>query len=117
MAGRYRSENRRSEFDHNFTQLPAEERPNTRQCAEIVREALSKKQWLFDPKERQWYSPEELMEQYGRVGKGAEDFFKRVQMKDPLEALIEGHQKTDEIQKRLETFTLRVTEYFKNKAR
>jgi hypothetical protein len=117
MAGKYRSENKRSEFDHDFTQLPAAERPNTRQCAELSREALLNKQWLFDPGERTWYSPEELMDQYGRVGKGAEDLFNRLQIRDPLEAINEGYQKTDEIRKRLETFTLRVAEYYKNKAR
>jgi hypothetical protein len=116
MAGRYRSENRRSEFDHQFTQLPPEERPNTRKCAEIVKEAIARKNWLFDPKDRQWYSPEELLEQYGRVAKGAEDLFQRLQMRDPLEAVIEGQQKTGELHKRLEAFTVRVTEYFKNKA-
>lgn len=117
MAGNYRSGNRRSDFDHEYTQLPMDERPDTRKCAGIVRDALTKKQWLFDPKERRWYSPEELLEQYGRVAKGAEDLFSRLQMKDPLEAVIQGQQKTDEIYKRLEEFTVRVTEYFKNKSR
>jgi hypothetical protein len=109
--------NKRSEFDHQFTQLPMEERPDTRKCAEIVQEALKKKHWLFDPKERYWYSPEELLEKYGRVAKGAEDLFDRLQMRDPLEALIKGQQKTDEIYKRLEAFTVRVADYFKNKTR
>jgi hypothetical protein len=117
MAGKYRSENKRSEFDHDFTQLPLSERPSTRQCAELAAEALRDKHWLFDPKERQWYSPEELMDQYGRVAKGAEDLFNRLQLRDPLEAINEGYQKTDEIRKRLENFTLRVTEYYRNKTR
>jgi hypothetical protein len=117
MAGKYRSGNNRSAFDHDFTQLPLAERPNTRQCAELSREALLKKHWLFDPKERQWYSPEELMDQYGRVAKGAEDLFNRLQIRDPLAAINEGYQKTGEIRKRLETFSLRVTEYYKSKTK
>ncbi|NEU09691.1 hypothetical protein GZH53_15290 [Flavihumibacter sp. R14] len=117
MAGRYRSEDRSSDFNHDFTQLPVAERPNTKRCSQIAEEALARKHWLFDPKERQWYSPEELNEQYGRVGKGAEELLQRLQSRDPLEGIIAGHKKIETLRIMVEEFSVRVAKYFRKKVR
>ncbi|WP_026896757.1 hypothetical protein [Daejeonella oryzae] len=117
MAGKYRDDSRRSSFDHDFTQVPADERPIIKSCSQIVQEALSKKYWIFDPQDRHWYTPEELLDKYGRITKGAEDFFKRLQIRDPLEGLKAGHQKAEDLKVLVEALSIRVVEYYKNKVK
>ena len=117
MAGNYRNQDRKSSFDHEFTQLPADERPVIKTYSQIAQEALYKRHWIFDPKDRHWYTPEELMEKFGRIAKGEEDFFKRLQIRDPLEGLKAGHQKAEDLIALVESFSVRVVEYFKNKVK
>ena len=82
---------------------------------DIAREALNKKLWIYDPSSKQWHSPEEFLTKYERVTSGNDQFLKQVELKCPFDGIMAAHQQINSIQMRLQEFSKRVIEYYKNK--
>lgn len=71
--------------------------------------------WIYDPKTKTWYSPDDFLEAYGKYFAGHE-LFNRVQLRNPIDGLNAGYKQLDKLHTRLLEFTQKVMAYYtKNK--
>jgi len=107
--------NKGENSNDDFSQLPPEERKLPRTCMAMAKEAAKQKLWLFDPSIKAWHTPEEFIKRYENVSFGDPKFLNQIELKCPLEGIRAGYQQLNSIQMRLEEFTKRVVNYYKNK--
>lgn len=117
----------RSKPDEWFSQLPPEEIKHDRTVKSLVTQAKKQNNWLYDPKDKRWYTPEEYLELKERIARGLDDELSRMEIKDPLEALtlagelikgdidFEDKVKLKRIIKKFVDFGLKVAEYYRSK--
>ena len=79
----------------------------------IAERAKAYKVWLFDPADKQWYSPEEFEDVFSKLFAG-NPLFKRMQFKDPLEGITAGFIHLDQTKDKLMNLISRVVAYYKN---
>jgi DNA polymerase elongation subunit (family B) len=92
----------------------------------ISQEAKKQKAWLFDPKTKKWYTPEEFFDVFDRITRDPEKTIERMQIKDPVLAIAEAfdvlkgdiqfeddRKKIEAKRKKMEAFCMRVVGYYK----
>lgn len=111
-GGKYRAGEGSKPFADDFARQPEIEQ--VRSYKDIATEARTRGLWIYDPTNRCWYSPEEFLKQFERVsGKSVEKQLAQMQIIDPLEGVKAGNQKINDLQKKLEDFTWRLINYFR----
>ena len=111
MAGNYRKDRAPQYIDQPPEDLP---RPPLHTCQSLVREAHQKQFWLYDPKVKAWYSPEEFQEKFGRVASGDEKWLATIQVRDPLEGINAGYLRLQDLEIKLKDFTAKVIQYYRH---
>ncbi len=84
---------------------------------DIYVKAKSKDLWIFDPADKEWYSPEEFKARFERWSIGTGKHFDRMQVRHPSDGLAAGYKILATQQNKLEGFAKRVIEYYKDKAK
>ena len=112
MAGNYRNQRAPQYIDRPPEDLPG---PPLRNCQSLVREAQQKQFWLYDPKVKAWYSPEEFEDKFGRVVSGDEKWLATIQVRDPQEGIDAGFLQLHNLEIKLKDFASNVIQYFRNK--
>jgi hypothetical protein len=80
----------------------------------IVDQAKSEGCWIYDPKDKIWYNPDEFLSNYEKFYID-HPLFKRVKIMSPKVGLSAGYKQLEMIQEKLKTFTQRVIEYYSKK--
>lgn len=110
-GGKYRIDQKKVSID-NSTFQPDRVLP-IRTCNDIVREASKRNLWLYDPRDKSWYSPEEFSTKFERIVAGNEKFLEKIQIRDPIDGIKGGYKRLQDIQIKLQDFTGRVLQYYK----
>lgn len=112
-GGRYRSNDPKTPFyDESSQHAPVD---RVRGVREISQEAISKKMWVYDPSHKEWYSPEEFNDKFGRISHGFEAFVAQVQIREPYEGVKAAMQRLQDIQVKLDHYLVRIIDYYKKK--
>jgi hypothetical protein len=111
MAGNYRNHKAPQYIDQAPEDIPG---PPPRSCRSLVQEARHKQFWLYDPKGKGWYSPEEFENKFGRVVSGEEKWLATIQVRDPQEGIAAGYQRLHDLEIKLKDFTVKVIQYFRH---
>jgi hypothetical protein len=77
----------------------------------IAEEAKRKGMWLYEPKYRCWYSPEEFMHIYHYVD-AKDEFLKTLQIRHPSEGIEAGFKRLAEVQVKLQGLIKMVMRYY-----
>ena len=110
-GGRYRNNDEKTPFyDESTQQAPIE---RVRNCHDVSQEALRKRWWVYDPSNKEWYTPQEFEIKFGRISHGNEKFIEQVQVRDPKDAVKAGFKKMLDMHIKLEEFVKKMTEYYK----
>lgn len=78
---------------------------------QLADEAKRKGYWLYEPSYNKWYTPEDFTAMCTYVDM-SDEFFNKIEVRDPKEAIAAGFKKPSEVQGRLEGFVKRVGEYY-----
>lgn len=78
----------------------------------LADEAKRQGKWLYDPSYKKWYDPEQFKHAF-HYANADEAFLKQLQIKDPREGIDAGFKQATELLSRMQTFALRVAEYYK----
>lgn len=112
-GGRYRNHDPKTPFYDEATQPAPVER--VRGVRDVMQEALNKKMWIYDPSHKEWYSPEEFNDKFGRISQGFEAFVAQVQIREPYEGVKAALQRLLDMQVRLDNYLVRIIDYYKAK--
>ncbi|RYX88887.1 hypothetical protein EON78_07410 [bacterium] len=89
-----------------------QEKENLTLTAEkICNAAKEVNSWIYDPENKQWYTPDEFYTEMGKFYKNHPVFI-RVQIKNPIEGVEAGFKRMSLIQLKLIAFTRKVLEYY-----
>jgi hypothetical protein len=70
--------------------------------------------WIYDPKDKVWYTPVEFLHAYAKYFDDHE-LFHRVKVMHPDNGVHAGYKQLEALQEKLKAFTLRVIEYYRAK--
>ena len=112
-GGRYRTSESKPPFADEYSQHAPVER--TRTVRDVMQEALQKKMWIYDPSHKEWYSPEEFNDKFGRITQGFEAFVAQVQVREPYEGVKAALQRLLDMQVKLDNYLVRIIDYYKAK--
>lgn len=76
--------------------------------------AVASGSWLYDPKDKVWYTPEEFLHAYAKYFDDHE-LFHRIKVMHPDNGVYAGYKQLEALQEKLKAFTLRVIEYYRHK--
>ncbi|MXV18000.1 hypothetical protein [Hufsiella ginkgonis] len=80
-------------------------------CAEILQKARMARQWIYDPKTHEWYSPDEFDKAFGKIMVGNETMLARVVIKHPNEGIEAGYKVVAKMQEKLNSLVQRVVKW------
>jgi hypothetical protein len=112
MAGNYRNSTPMRVVVDQQTPVPG---PQTIQCNDLVNQAVRTDRWLFDPSTKNWYTPPEFKDLFGRITSGNEKFLKQIQVRDPMDGIQAGKLRVQDLQIKLDDFTRKVIDYYRKK--
>lgn len=78
----------------------------------IAHEAKRRGMWIYDPRYKKWYSPEDFQHIF-HYANTDEEFLKGLQIRHPSEGIQAGFQRLTELQNKLHAFARMVIEYYK----
>jgi hypothetical protein len=78
----------------------------------MAEEARRKRMWLYDPKYKRWYSPEDF-EHIFSYANATDEFLETLQVRHPAEGIAAGFKQLAQLQTRLQAFCKTVMEYYK----
>jgi hypothetical protein len=110
MPGDYRKSRNESYYQKTYEARELADRkskqdPAMREYYQTVgQEAHLLHMWIFDKVDKIWYTPHEFLEKDRQEYIEYEKFFLRIELKNPLAALQQGHKK-------LQDFATRIIEY------
>ncbi len=82
----------------------------------LVKNAITKDLWLFDPASKRWFSPEEFLEMYDRYDNLDVNWIKSIEIRDPYEGLEAADQQVQSIMGRRSVFEKRIIEYYRSRS-
>lgn len=108
----------RSNPDPWFSQLPPEEIKLDRTVKSLVNEAKKQNNWLYDPKDKRWYTPEEYLDLKERFTHGIQPEIDRIEIRDPIERINDGFAYIKEFKEldkldKFKEFVVKVINYYR----
>ena len=85
---------------------------NSLTAQKIVDQAKSDRFWIYDPKDKIWYSPDEFLNNYEKFYID-HPLFKRVKIMSPEVGLSAGYKQLEALQEKLKAFSQRVIQYYR----
>lgn len=73
--------------DDNIRHIPVP----IRTVKQIGYEAQMHKHWIYDPRTKDWFSPSEFIDKYGRTPSN-QDFLNQLQIRDPADGIKAGYK-------------------------
>lgn len=89
--------------------------PPVPKAQDLVAEARKFNQFIFDPSDKAWYTPDEFSGSFGKYLHGYDAIMKRVVLMDPKEGIKAGYKKLEELKAKLEDLTLKTITYYQDK--
>lgn len=80
----------------------------------LAEHAKLKSLWLYDPTYKRWYSPTDFMKAFGNSNQDLSQYLITIELRDPIEAIKQGHKAIQELQHKIHALTVRVFEYHKH---
>ena len=81
----------------------------------VVKKAKAQRLWIFDPKVKRWWTPEEFMAQYERFENLDPKWFENLQVRDPLEGVEAADIQVKSILDRKAILIKKIVDYWKGK--
>jgi hypothetical protein len=78
----------------------------------IADEAKKKGMWIYDPRFKKWYTPEDFQHIF-HYANASKEFLSGLQIRHPSEGIQAGFKRLMEIQNKLQLFAKTVMEYYK----
>jgi len=89
-----------------------DEPPPIPTCQGLVNEAEARDCWLYDPTDKAWFTPQEFKQKHERFAHGFENLFKRIEIRNPVEAIEQAKDKMVQMLERHASFADRVVKYY-----
>lgn len=77
----------------------------------LAEEARRRRLWLYDPQYKRWYSPDDFVKSFGQSMQNHDSYFDSIQIKDPIEAILQGQKAIKDLQNKVHALTERVLEH------
>ncbi|MBG6233515.1 hypothetical protein IWX76_000070 [Pedobacter sp. CAN_A7] len=81
----------------------------------VVNKANAKRLWIFEPKVKRWWTPEEFMSQYERFENLDPKWIENLQVRDPLEGIEAADVQIKSILDRKAILIQKIVDYWKGK--
>jgi hypothetical protein len=82
---------------------------------EMATVAKETNNWLYDGRDKTWYTPEEFLTHYANMLSGHAEFLLRIEIKSPIVAIELSLRRIETMQTRVMAFTKRFIQYTKSK--